>query len=152
MMFSGIFRKICCINLTDYRICKFYVDFNSWPACGSELERAAPNHRFYSLGNAKHDNVTIIVLILKNYILCRLFPEVVYTIVLKRHPKFYVLSFIIPCGVLSVLNLLVFLLPTESGEKVSLGITNLLALVLFQQLIADSLPPSSRYMPILSKY
>ncbi|XP_072014625.1 neuronal acetylcholine receptor subunit alpha-7-like [Amphiura filiformis] len=79
-----------------------------------------------------------------------MYSEVVYTISLRRRPLFHVLSFIVPCGLLSLLNLLVFILPTESGEKVSLGITNLLALVVFQQLIADSLPPSS--MPILGYY
>ncbi|XP_072040024.1 neuronal acetylcholine receptor subunit alpha-7-like isoform X2 [Amphiura filiformis] len=80
------------------------------------------------------------------------FPEVVYTILLRRRPLFHVFSFSLPCGLLSLLNLLAFILPTESGEKVSLGITNLLALVLFQQLIGDSLPPSSTDMPIISYY
>ncbi|XP_072016372.1 neuronal acetylcholine receptor subunit alpha-7-like [Amphiura filiformis] len=79
-----------------------------------------------------------------------MYSEVVYTIRLRRRPLFHVLSFIVPCGLLSLLNLLVFILPTESGEKVSLGITNLLALIVFQQLITDSLPPS--YMPILGYY
>ena len=64
---------------------------------------------------------------------------------------FHIFTFLLPCGLLSMLNLLALLLPTESGEKVSLGITNLLALVLFQQLIADSLPPASVDMPIISK-
>ncbi|XP_072039353.1 neuronal acetylcholine receptor subunit alpha-7-like [Amphiura filiformis] len=81
-----------------------------------------------------------------------IFPEVVYTVVLHRRPLFHVLSFILPCVLLSFLNLLAFILPTASGEKVSLGITNLLALVLFQQLIGDFLPPSSSDMPIISYY
>ena len=82
----------------------------------------------------------------------RVFPEIIFTVVLQRHPLFYTLSFILPCGLLSALNILVFILPTESGEKVSFGITNLLALVLFQQTIGNSLPPSSKFMPIISKY
>ncbi|XP_072039654.1 acetylcholine receptor subunit alpha-like [Amphiura filiformis] len=65
---------------------------------------------------------------------------------------FHVLSFILPCALLSILNLLTFILPSASGEKVSLGITNLLAVVLFQQLIGDTLPPSSTAMPIISYY
>ena len=79
------------------------------------------------------------------------FQEVTYTLFIERRPMFHVFTFLLPCGLLSLLNLLALLLPTESGEKVSLGITNLLALVLFQQLIADSLPPASVDMPIISK-
>ncbi|XP_072040019.1 neuronal acetylcholine receptor subunit alpha-7-like isoform X1 [Amphiura filiformis] len=81
-----------------------------------------------------------------------LYPELIFTVVLKRRPMFHILSFILPCALLSILNLLAFILPTASGEKVSLGITNLLAVVLFQQLIGDTLPPSSESMPIISYY
>ncbi|XP_072040021.1 neuronal acetylcholine receptor subunit alpha-7-like [Amphiura filiformis] len=81
-----------------------------------------------------------------------LYPELIFTVVLKRRPMFHILSFILPCALLSILNLLTFILPTASGEKVSLGITNLLAVVLFQQLIGDTLPPSSTTMPIISYY
>ena len=100
-------------------------------------------------------NKCIIILTTSSYFCFNIsystFREVLYTVLLKRRPLFHIFSFILPCGLLSMLNLLAFLLPTESGEKVSLGITNLLALVLFQQLIADSLPPSSSDMPIISK-
>ena len=81
----------------------------------------------------------------------RSFPELVFTISLKRRPWFHILSFILPCALLSVLNLLVFILPTVSGEKISFSITNLLALLLFQQFIGDNLPPTSNNMPIISK-
>ncbi|XP_072023371.1 neuronal acetylcholine receptor subunit alpha-9-like [Amphiura filiformis] len=80
------------------------------------------------------------------------FPEILYTVVLKRLPWYYVISLLLPGIMLSVLNLLTFILPTASGEKVSLGITNLLALVLFQQLIGNLLPPSSHNTPFISYY
>ena len=80
------------------------------------------------------------------------YPEVIYTIVLTRRPFFHVLTTIIPCAMLSLVNLMVFILPTESGEKVSLGITNVLALVLFQQLIGEHVPPTSDGMPFICKY
>ncbi|XP_033627849.1 neuronal acetylcholine receptor subunit alpha-7-like [Asterias rubens] len=71
------------------------------------------------------------------------YPELSYFIHLKRRPLFHVLNILLPCVLLSILNLLVFALPPESGEKIQLGMTNLLALVLFQQLITDALPPTS---------
>ena len=79
------------------------------------------------------------------------FTEINVTLAIARRPFFYVLTVIIPCGLLSLINLMVFILPTESGEKVSLGITNVLALVLFQQLIGETMPPTSDKLPLICK-
>ena len=43
------------------------------------------------------------------------------------------------CVVLAPLG---FYLPADSGEKVSLGVTVLLALTVFQLMVAESMPPS----------
>ena len=80
------------------------------------------------------------------------YSEIIFILVLKRHPTFYILTIITPCLLLSIINLLVFILPTESGEKVSLGITNVLALVLFQQLISGIMPPTSDNSPLIGKF
>ncbi|KAJ8342694.1 hypothetical protein SKAU_G00326220 [Synaphobranchus kaupii] len=44
-----------------------------------------------------------------------------------------------------------FYLPADSGEKVSLGVTVLLALTVFQLLVAESMPPSEN-VPLIGKY
>ena len=80
------------------------------------------------------------------------YPEIVFTLVLSRKPLYYILTVMVPCFMLSLVNLMVFVLPTESGEKVSLGITNVLALVLFQQLIGETMPPVSDKSPLICKY
>ncbi|XP_072039325.1 neuronal acetylcholine receptor subunit alpha-7-like [Amphiura filiformis] len=80
------------------------------------------------------------------------FPQIQVSLILSRRPLFYVLLIIIPCTLLSFINLMVFILPTESGEKVSLGITNFLALVLLQQLIGESIPPASDNIPVIISY
>ena len=49
------------------------------------------------------------------------------------------------------MSLLMFYLPPESGEKVSLGITCLLSFSVFQFIIADKIPETSDYIPVLSK-
>ena len=46
---------------------------------------------------------------------------------------------------------MVFYLPPDCGEKLTLSITNLLALVVFQQMISETMPPSSDDAPILGK-
>ena len=44
-----------------------------------------------------------------------------------------------------------FILPVESGEKVSLEITVLLSLAVFMLVVTDTMPPSSDNFPILGK-
>jgi nicotinic acetylcholine receptor len=53
---------------------------------------------------------------------------------------------------LSILTCLTFYLPTESGEKVSLGLTVLLAFSVFMLLIAESMPATSEFIPLIGIY
>ncbi|XP_072023908.1 neuronal acetylcholine receptor subunit alpha-3-like isoform X2 [Amphiura filiformis] len=55
----------------------------------------------------------------------------VYSFEMKRSPSFYISNIIVPCILLSFMTMLVFTLPPRSGEKIQLGMTNLLALLLF---------------------
>ncbi|KAL1261118.1 hypothetical protein QQF64_008945, partial [Cirrhinus molitorella] len=70
------------------------------------------------------------------------YPDVTYTLKLKRRASFYVFNLLIPCVMISFLAPLGFYLPADSGEKVSLGVTVMLALTVFQLLVAEIMPPS----------
>jgi len=52
---------------------------------------------------------------------------------------------------LSALTLTGFCLPPDSGEKVTLGLTVLLAFSVFMLLIAENMPPTSEYVPLIGK-
>lgn len=45
----------------------------------------------------------------------------IYTFYLKQRSLYYTVNLIIPCIIMSFMNILGFLLPPESGEKISLG-------------------------------
>ncbi|MBN3289462.1 ACHA9 protein, partial [Polypterus senegalus] len=79
------------------------------------------------------------------------YPDVTYTLKLKRRASFYIFNLLIPCIMISFLAPLGFYLPADSGEKVSLGVTVLLALTVFQLLVAESMPPSEN-VPLIGKY
>lgn len=49
------------------------------------------------------------------------YPDVTFTVVMRRRTLYYGLNLLIPCILISTLALLVFLLPADSGEKISLG-------------------------------
>lgn len=49
------------------------------------------------------------------------YPDVTFTVTMRRRTLYYGLNLLIPCVLISALALLVFLLPADSGEKISLG-------------------------------
>ncbi|XP_061888115.1 neuronal acetylcholine receptor subunit alpha-7-like [Entelurus aequoreus] len=80
------------------------------------------------------------------------YPDVKYTIVMRRRTLYYGLNLLIPCILISMLALLVFLLPADSGEKISLGITVLLALTVFMLIVAEIMPATSDSVPLIARY
>ncbi|CAL1535026.1 unnamed protein product [Lymnaea stagnalis] len=74
------------------------------------------------------------------------------TFELKRRPTFLLLNLILPVVFLSFLNILVFIIPVESGEKIGYGITVLLALTVFMSIISSMLPRSSQTVPKVTVY
>uniref|UniRef100_A0A8C5HTL0 Neuronal acetylcholine receptor subunit alpha-7 n=1 Tax=Gouania willdenowi TaxID=441366 RepID=A0A8C5HTL0_GOUWI len=80
------------------------------------------------------------------------YPDITYTVVMRRRTLYYGLNLLIPCVLISTLALLVFLLPADSGEKISLGITVLLSLTVFMLLVADIMPATSDSVPLIAQY
>lgn len=65
---------------------------------------------------------------------------IVISVTLKRLPDFFTINLLFPTTSLSFLNVIVFLLPVESGEKVSYSITVLLSVMLYQSSASSYLP------------
>ena len=78
--------------------------------------------------------------------------QMVYKIKMRRKSLFYVVNIIIPTLLLSSLSVCVFFLPTDDGEKITLSLGTLFALVVFFLLIAKIIPPTSIVVPLISKY
>lgn len=72
------------------------------------------------------------------------YPFVTYSFILKRLPLFYTLFLIIPCLGLSFLTVLVFYLPSDEGEKLSLSTSVLVSLTVFLLVIEEIIPSSSK--------
>jgi len=78
--------------------------------------------------------------------------DVTVKLVLQRKPLYYIFNVITPCLVLAVTILFGFFLPPESGERISLTITILLAVAVFLQLVSENLPRNSDSVPILAVF
>ncbi|CAF93805.1 unnamed protein product [Tetraodon nigroviridis] len=78
--------------------------------------------------------------------------DITFYLVIRRKPLFYVVNIIIPCVLISFLALLVYYLPADSGEKMTLSISVLLAQSVFLLLISQRLPETSMSVPLIVKY
>ncbi|XP_066271575.1 neuronal acetylcholine receptor subunit alpha-9-like [Branchiostoma lanceolatum] len=79
------------------------------------------------------------------------YDEVTFHLAMKRKWSFYFFNLLFPCFLLALLATLSFYLPAESGDKVSFGVTVLLALAVFLLMIAEDMPPSES-MPLIGWY
>ncbi|CAL8364824.1 unnamed protein product [Arctogadus glacialis] len=80
------------------------------------------------------------------------YPDVTFVVTMRRRTLYYALNLLIPCVLLSSMTLLVFVLPADSGEKISLGITVLLSLTVFMLLVAEIMPATSDSIPLIGQY
>lgn len=76
--------------------------------------------------------------------------KVVIKMTITRKAIAYHLTLFVPCLFLSIIIFLAFIVPTETGQRLSLVVTVLLTITVFQQFTLDILPPYS--LPVLSKY
>ena len=80
------------------------------------------------------------------------YPDVTFTLHIRRRTLYYTYNVIIPCVMLTSLTMLEFWMPPEGGEKVALGLTILLAFSVFMLLIAENMPATSFYIPLIGKF
>ena len=78
--------------------------------------------------------------------------RVVFSFRLERKSQFIIVNIILPILFLCLLNILVFVLPTESGERVSYAITVLLSIAVFMTIVSDTLPKKSEPLPIIAYF
>ena len=78
------------------------------------------------------------------------YVDLTLTIKMGRQSMDYFINLILPCCLISSMIFLGFILPPESGERIGLSITVLLAMTVFQQLTSEIMP--SYHFPILGQY
>uniref|UniRef100_A0A8C5QQG7 Cholinergic receptor nicotinic alpha 1 subunit n=1 Tax=Leptobrachium leishanense TaxID=445787 RepID=A0A8C5QQG7_9ANUR len=78
--------------------------------------------------------------------------DITYHFVLQRLSLYFIVNVITPCLLFSFLTGLVFYLPTDSGEKMTLSISVLLSLTVFLLVIVELIPSTSSAVPLIGKY
>ncbi|XP_018522762.1 neuronal acetylcholine receptor subunit alpha-9 [Lates calcarifer] len=154
----AITKSSCSVDVAffPFDVQQCHLTFGSWTHNGNQMDLFnaldsadlsdfVPNVEWEVLGMPAKKNVIL-------YGCCSdPYPDITFTLHLKRRASFYIFNLLIPCMMISFLAPLGFYLPADSGEKVSLGVTVLLALTVFQLLVAESMPPSES-VPLIGKY
>ncbi|XP_025424399.1 neuronal acetylcholine receptor subunit alpha-7-like isoform X1 [Sipha flava] len=90
---------------------------------------------------------------LRNYSCCpNPYVDITFTVFIRRRTVYYIINLILPSVTLAAMAMLGFMLPSDCGEKMTLGVTILLSLSVFSLMIADALPQTSEAIPLLGTY
>ena len=79
-----------------------------------------------------------------------LYPDITFNITLDRLPGYYTLNIITPAYATSSLMIISFLVPWDSGERISFAITVMLSLIVFLLILSENLPKTNT-KPLLSE-
>ena len=78
------------------------------------------------------------------------FELIRYYIILWRRTAFYMVNYVLPALLINIISLFVFMMPSESGEKITLGISAMLNMTVFLMAVVGELPPTDK-TSIISK-
>lgn len=79
------------------------------------------------------------------------YPFVMFIIHIRRRTLYFIFNLVFPCILISMMSILGFCLPPDSGEKIGLEITTLLSIMFFLQLLTTIVPESSISIPKIGK-
>lgn len=135
---------------------KCYLEFGSWTEDGGKLD-FEPRYGVFYTEHFKQSGEWVVYdhkswKQVTYYMCCEYpYPTVMFSISIKRRAIFYFLNLIVPCSLLTVLSMFSFILPPNSGERVSFVVTVLLALSVYMMMITNTMPHSS-HTPLASKF
>ncbi|XP_028277561.1 neuronal acetylcholine receptor subunit alpha-2-like [Parambassis ranga] len=155
----AIYKSSCSIDVTffpfDHQSCK--MKFGSWTYDRAKID-LEPFENTVDLKDYWESGEWAIVNAVgtyntKKYDCCHeIYPDITYYFVIRRLPLFYTINLIIPCLLISCLTVLVFYLPSDCGEKITLCISVLLSLTVFLLLITEIIPSTSLVIPLIGEY
>ncbi|KAL4239523.1 hypothetical protein ACF0H5_000337 [Mactra antiquata] len=80
------------------------------------------------------------------------YTDVLYTFIVQRQSLFPVLSLVVPVVLTSSLNVFVYILPVQGGERLTLCVSVFLTLAVFLSILDQSLPKTSKGVSIFIVY
>ncbi|XP_072515939.1 neuronal acetylcholine receptor subunit alpha-4b isoform X2 [Salminus brasiliensis] len=155
----AIYKSSCSIDVTffpfDQQNCT--MKFGSWTYDQAKIDLVSMDNDVDQMDYWESGEWVIINAVgmynTKKYECCtEIYPDITYYFIIRRLPLFYTINLIIPCLLISCLTVLVFYLPSECAEKITLCISVLLSLTVFLLLITEIIPSTSLVIPLIGEY
>ncbi|XP_052425549.1 neuronal acetylcholine receptor subunit alpha-2 [Carassius gibelio] len=155
----AIYKSSCSIDVTffpfDQQNCK--MKFGSWTYDRAKIDLVSMASDVDQMDYWESGEWVIVNAVgtynIKKYECCtEIYPDITYSFIIRRLPLFYTINLIIPCLLISCLTVLVFYLPSECAEKITLCISVLLSLTVFLLLITEIIPSTSLVIPLIGEY
>ena len=153
-----IYVSSCLLDLDlfpwDHQTCR--LKLASWSMPGDRMDivnltRTADVRNYYSSGEWQLMSADV-SRVVSHYDCCQTaYPSLVYELQLRRKQTYYLANMVLPMSCVLVISVLIFLVPPQSGEKVSLSVTLLLSSTVFLLVVQDMLPVQSDSIPQLGK-
>ncbi|PVD38330.1 hypothetical protein C0Q70_00942 [Pomacea canaliculata] len=158
---QAILRSSCAFNTKyfpfDLQTC--HVKFGSWTYNGNKLNIDFVSNQSFDLSDFVFSNEWDIVenyarRTVKYYTCCKdaPFPDLTFTLTIKRKVAFYTFILLIPCALLSLLTLVIFWVPPESPAKLQLGMSVFVAFFFLLMVLADFTPRTAASIPLIGAY
>ncbi|KAK7112820.1 hypothetical protein V1264_012208 [Littorina saxatilis] len=133
--------------------------FGSWTYNGNKLDMGfidgqssmdttdyTPSNEWTIIFNSGRKNV-------KYYSCCpEPYPDITFTLRIRRKVAFYTFILILPCALLSLLTMVIFWVPPESPAKLQIGMNIFLAFFVLLLLLADYTPRAAASIPLIGAY
>jgi len=156
----GIFKSTCKIDITwfpfDDQTCD--MKFGSWTYDGFKLDLQKNNEGGGDLQTYVDNGEWHLMEVPAErneqyYDCCPDVPylDITFQIKIRRRTLYYFFNLIIPCVLIASMAVLGFTLPSDSGEKLSLGVAIMLTVTIFATIVADMLPVSNN-TPLIGTY
>ncbi|XP_072371441.1 neuronal acetylcholine receptor subunit alpha-4-like [Scyliorhinus torazame] len=155
----AIYKSSCSIDVTffpfDQQNCT--MKFGSWTFDKAKIDLVSMGKHVDQQDYWESGEWVIISAVgnynIKKYECCtEVYSDITYSFLIRRLPLFYTINLIIPCLLISCLTVLVFYLPSDCGEKITLCISVLLSLTVFLLLITEIIPSTSLVIPLIGEY
>ncbi|EYC15936.1 hypothetical protein Y032_0035g3052 [Ancylostoma ceylanicum] len=161
----GVLKFVCKLDVTwfpfDDQIC--YLKFGSWTFHGYALDlqidadNTNSSHSMDLSTYVVNGEWTIIsspaVREVTYYKCCpEPYPTVKYYLHIRRRTLYYGFNLIIPSILICVMTVFGFSLPPDAGEKITLQMTILLAIVFFLSMVSEMTPPTSDAVPLIGVF
>ncbi|XP_006611529.1 neuronal acetylcholine receptor subunit alpha-7-like isoform X2 [Apis dorsata] len=156
----GIFKSTCKIDITwfpfDDQRCE--MKFGSWTYDGFQLDLQLQDEAGGDISsfitNGEWDLLGVPGKRNEIYYNCCPEPyiDITFVVIIRRRTLYYFFNLIVPCVLIASMAVLGFTLPPDSGEKLSLGVTILLSLTVFLNMVAETMPATSDAVPLLGTY